>query len=117
MFLWKGMTGKSPLCRPVALATRSVEVLAAALWVGSGLLWDRLTGGWERNRPQRARQVKTAIERLGAAYIKASVLSCALDCAVQAMLPFDAQLHALREQCSLGKPLTMVCNGCWPLRG
>lgn len=63
------------LFRPVALATRSVEVLAAALWVGSGLLWDRLTGGWERNRPQRARQVKTAIERLGAAYIKVRRLS------------------------------------------
>lgn len=47
----------SLLCRPVALATRSVQVLAAALWVGSGLLYDRVTGGVQRNAPQRAKQV------------------------------------------------------------
>ena len=37
------LTCKPLLSRPVALATRSAEVLAAALWVGSGLLWYRLT--------------------------------------------------------------------------
>ena len=45
------------MCRPVAVATRSVEVLAAALGVGSGLLYDRLSGGVQRNAGQRARQV------------------------------------------------------------
>ena len=43
--------------RPVALATRSLEVLTAALWVGSGLLYDQATGGMKRNAPQRAKQV------------------------------------------------------------
>ena len=37
------MTCQPLLSRPVALATRSAEVLAAALCVGSGLLWYRLT--------------------------------------------------------------------------
>ena len=45
------------VCRPVAVASRSVEVLAAALWVGCGLLYDRLSGGVQRNAGQRARQV------------------------------------------------------------
>ena len=46
-----------PFCRPVALATRSIQVLAAALWVGSGLLYDQVTGGVQLNAPQRAKQV------------------------------------------------------------
>ena len=38
-----GLTCKPLLHRPVALATRSVGILAAALWAGWGLLWYRLT--------------------------------------------------------------------------
>ncbi|CAL5225145.1 g7925 [Coccomyxa viridis] len=66
--------------RPVALATRSMQVFAAALWVGSGLLYDQATGGMKRNAPQRAKQVRTVIERLGAAYIKvAQAISTRVD--------------------------------------
>ena len=51
------LSASALVCRPVAVASRSVEVLAAGLWVGCGLLYDRLSGGVQRNAGQRARQV------------------------------------------------------------
>ncbi|EIE22124.1 ABC1-domain-containing protein [Coccomyxa subellipsoidea C-169] len=56
--------------RPVAVAHRTAEVLSTAAAVGAGLLYDRLTGGLDRNAPQRAAQVRSAVERLGPAYVK-----------------------------------------------
>ena len=45
------------LCRPVAVAQRSAVVMLTAAWVGSALLYDKLTDGLVRNAPMRAAQV------------------------------------------------------------
>ena len=48
--------------RPVAVAHRTAEVLSTAAAVGAGLLYDRLTGGLDRNAPLRAAQVRGTLE-------------------------------------------------------
>ncbi|KAK9801392.1 hypothetical protein WJX73_005895 [Symbiochloris irregularis] len=56
--------------RPGAVSVRSVQVLGAALRVGSGLFLDAARGRWESNSPLRANQLRGELERLGPAYVK-----------------------------------------------
>lgn len=52
-----GFLTKLSRFRPVAVAQRLAAVLTTAAWVGAGLLYDRATGGLDRNAPARAAQV------------------------------------------------------------
>ncbi|KAK9866008.1 hypothetical protein WJX84_009124 [Apatococcus fuscideae] len=66
--------------RPLTTLRRGTAVLAAAMQFGIGYLLDSATGQGRKRAARRARSLRTAIERLGPAYVKvAQAISTRVD--------------------------------------
>ncbi|KAK9843545.1 hypothetical protein WJX81_008125 [Elliptochloris bilobata] len=106
--------------RPVAVATRTVQVLSAAAAVGAGLGSDYVLGRLQANARSRAAQVRGAIERLGPAYVKiAQAVSTRVDILSPAYLveierlqdrvpPFPTELALASMEAAWGRPASQV---------
>ena len=78
------------------MAQRSVQVLLTAAWIGSGLLYDRITGSLQRNAPLRAAQVLTISWHGPCVVIVSGVVQLLLQpCRVQSII-FTGFLAACR---------------------